>query len=65
MWTKLLGIISVDFDIIDELLNRYSAFIQYQRRNGNMVQYISYFVEFEKAYDLGEMYCTVFSLNLV
>jgi len=29
METKLLGIISVDFDILDQLLFRYSTFLEY------------------------------------
>jgi hypothetical protein len=29
MWTKLLGIVSVDFDMIDRVLDRYSAFVRY------------------------------------
>jgi len=30
---KLLGIISVDFDVIDRLMIRYSAFVRYCKRN--------------------------------
>jgi len=38
-----LGIISVNFDITEQLLNRYSAFIIYWRRNRRLVgQYTSY-----------------------
>jgi len=40
---KLLGIISVDFDVTDQLLIIYSAFIKYFRNNGHtMGQYISH-----------------------
>jgi hypothetical protein len=40
---KLLGIVTVDFDVIDELLINYSAFVRYWRRSGGMMgQYISY-----------------------
>jgi hypothetical protein len=40
---KLLGIISVDFSVTDQLLIRYSAFICYWRKSGSiMEQYISY-----------------------
>jgi hypothetical protein len=43
MQRKLLGIISVDFDITDQLLIIYSAFVKYLRKNGNkMRQSISY-----------------------
>jgi hypothetical protein len=41
--TKLLGIISVDFDIIDWLLIRYSPFVRYWRKNGSVLgHYITY-----------------------
>jgi hypothetical protein len=40
---KLLGITSVGFDITDQLLIRFSAFVRYWRKNGSTVrQYISY-----------------------
>jgi hypothetical protein len=40
---KLLGITSMDFDIIDQLLMRYSIFIKYWRKSGSIMgQYISY-----------------------
>jgi len=32
---KLLGIINVDFDAAGQLLNIYSAFVKYLRKNGN------------------------------
>jgi hypothetical protein len=37
METKLFGIVIVDYNIISELLIKYSAFIRYQRRNGSTV----------------------------
>jgi len=38
-----LGIIDVDFDVIDQLLIRYSEFVWYWRKNGSTLgQYISY-----------------------
>jgi len=50
--TKLLGIISVDFDATGQLLIIYSAFVKYLRRNGNtMKQCKSYFIDFKKSYD--------------
>jgi hypothetical protein len=40
---KLLGIISVGFDVIDQLLIRFFAFVRYWRKNGStMKHYISY-----------------------
>jgi hypothetical protein len=39
---KLLGIISMDFDVTDQLLIRFPAFVRYWRRNwSTMRQYIS------------------------
>jgi hypothetical protein len=34
---ELLGIISLDLNVIDQLLIRYSVFVMYLRRNGNVV----------------------------
>jgi hypothetical protein len=49
---KLLGIISMDFGIINQLLIRYFAFIGYQKKkweyNGTVHQL---FIDFKKAYD--------------
>jgi hypothetical protein len=40
---KLLEIIGVGFDVTDQLLIRYLAFVRYWRKNGStMRQYISY-----------------------
>jgi hypothetical protein len=51
MWMKVLGITIVDFDLLDHLLIRYSAFIRYWKKreyNGTLRQS---FVNFEKARD--------------
>jgi hypothetical protein len=45
---KLLGIISVGFDITDQLLIRFSAFVSYWEYNETVHQI---FVDFKKAYD--------------
>jgi hypothetical protein len=42
---ELLGIINMDFDIIDQLQIRYSAFDRYWGKHGNT------FIDFKKAYD--------------
>jgi hypothetical protein len=43
MQRKLLGIISVDFDVTGQLLIIYSAFVKYLKKNGNtMRQCINY-----------------------
>jgi hypothetical protein len=40
---KLLWIINVGFELIDQLLIRFSAFVRYWRKNGSTLrQYISY-----------------------
>jgi len=39
---KLLGIISSDFNVIYQLLIRYSVFISYCRKSESMWQYNSY-----------------------
>jgi len=63
---KLLGIISVDFNVTDQMLITYSAFVRYWTKkreyNGAVHQL---FADFNKAYQSGEKYCTIFSLNLV
>jgi hypothetical protein len=49
---KLLGTITDDFDVIDQLLIRYSAFVTYWRKwnyNGTVPQL---FINFKKACDL-------------
>jgi hypothetical protein len=42
---KLLGIISVGFNVTDQLLIRFSAFVKYWRKNGSTMR------QFKKAYD--------------
>jgi hypothetical protein len=46
---KLLGIISVSFDIANQLLIRYFAFVRYWRKNETVLQL---FIDLKKAYDL-------------
>jgi hypothetical protein len=52
MWAKLFGNFSDDFDIIEQLLIRYSVFILYWRKkweyNGTVHQL---FIDSEKVYD--------------
>jgi hypothetical protein len=56
---KLLGIISVGFDVTDQLLIRYFAFVRYWRKNETVHQLS---IDLKKAYDsVGERYCAVFS----
>jgi hypothetical protein len=45
---KLLGTISVDFDVTDQLLIRFSAFIRYWRDNETVHQL---YIDLKKAYD--------------
>jgi hypothetical protein len=42
---KLLGIISMGFDVTDQLLIRFSAFVRYWRKKWEL------FIDFKKAYD--------------
>jgi hypothetical protein len=60
MYTKLLGIISMHFDILDQLV------IRYCKRNWSIIQH-QLFRDFKKACDSesGGKYWTIFSLNLV
>jgi len=54
----------VDFDVIDELLITYSAFIKYWiKRVYWTVHWL--FIDFEKSCDSGETYCTISLLRLV
>jgi hypothetical protein len=64
---KLLGIISVDFNVIDQLQIRYFAFVRYWRKNWSaMGLYISYLeISGKPMIQLGGKYYTTFSLNLV
>jgi len=60
-----LGIISVDFDIMDQLLIRYSAFVRYWGEKWEYDRTVhKLFKDFEKACDFGEKYCIIFSMNL-
>jgi hypothetical protein len=63
MKTKLLGIINVDFDAINQL----SAFVRYWRKSGSiMIQYVSYLYTMTMPMSkLGDKSCTIFSLNFV
>jgi hypothetical protein len=61
---KLVGIISVDFDITDQLLITYSSSIKFFRKNGNtMGQYISH--DCKKTDVLGTEVLITFSLLLL
>jgi hypothetical protein len=64
---KLLEIISMDLNVINQLLISYSAFVRYWRKNrGAMEQYISYLQTSRKPMiQLEGKYYTTFSLNLV
>jgi hypothetical protein len=57
----------VDFDVIDQLLIRYFAFVRYWRKYGStMGLYISYLqISVKPMIQLGGKYYTRFSLNLV
>jgi hypothetical protein len=49
---KLLGNINVGFDIIDQLLIRFSAFIRYWRKKWEYNETVhQLFIDFKKAYD--------------
>jgi hypothetical protein len=63
---KLFGITHVGFDVTDQLLIRFSAFVRYWRRDGStMRQYISYSKASRKPLiQLGRKYCTIFSYSL-
>jgi hypothetical protein len=47
---KLLGTISVDFDVTHQLQISFSAFVSYWRKNGNKTVH-QLFIDFKKAYD--------------
>jgi uncharacterized membrane protein len=50
---KLLGIISVAFDVTDHLLIRFFAIISHWRKNGSTNETIhQLFIDFKKYYDL-------------
>jgi hypothetical protein len=48
---KLLEIISVGFDVTDQLLIRSFAFVRYWRKNGSTMRVHQLFVDFKKAHD--------------
>jgi hypothetical protein len=49
---KLLGIISVGFDVTDQLLIRFSAFVRYWRKKWEYNETVhQLFIDFKKAYD--------------
>jgi hypothetical protein len=53
MQSKLLGIISVDFDATGQLLIIYSAFIKYLSKKWEYNEAVhQLFIDFKKAYDL-------------
>jgi hypothetical protein len=60
---KLLRIISVGFDVTDQLLIRFSALVRYWKKNGSTLkQYISYSETSRKPVILsGGKYCKIFS----
>jgi hypothetical protein len=57
----------VNFDVIDQLLIRYSAFIRYWRKNWTIMGvYNSYlYISRSPVTQSGEKYHTIFSLHLV
>jgi hypothetical protein len=64
---NLLGIISVGFDVTDQLQMRFFAYVRCWRRNGSIMrQYISYLQILKKSYNsvMGK-YCTIISLSAV
>jgi hypothetical protein len=49
---KLLGIISVGFDVTDQLLISFSAFVRYGRKKWEYNETVhQLFIDFKKAYD--------------
>jgi len=64
---KLLGIISADFDITDQLLIKYSTIVRYWRKYGNIIRQL--IIDYEKVYDSVSTevwkYSTIFLMNLV
>jgi hypothetical protein len=66
MKTRILGIISVDFDVINQMLLRYSALVRHWRKiRSRMGQYINYLNILRSMTQPGEKYCTLFSLHMV
>jgi hypothetical protein len=49
---KLFGTISVDFDVTDQLLIRFFAFVRYWKKKWEYNQTVhQLFIDFKKAYD--------------
>jgi hypothetical protein len=49
---KLLGIISLGFDVTDQLLMKFSAFVRYWRKKWEYSETVhQLFIDFKKAYD--------------
>jgi hypothetical protein len=48
---KLLGLISVGFDITEQVLIRFSTFVIYWRESGNTMRVYQLFIDFRKACD--------------
>jgi hypothetical protein len=48
---ELLGTISVDFDITDQLLIRFCAFVRYWKKSEYNETVHQLFIDFKKAYD--------------
>jgi hypothetical protein len=67
MQKKLLGTISVDFDVTGELQIIYCVFVKYLRKNENtMRQHISYLYSSRKPMiQLGGRFSIILSLSLV
>jgi hypothetical protein len=66
MQTKLFGIFSMDFDVIDQQLIRYSAFVRLKKKWEYNKTVYKLFIDFKKAYDWLEEKCyTTFSLNFI
>jgi hypothetical protein len=50
---KLLGVINVGFDVTDQLLIRFFAFVRYWRKKWEYNETVhQLFIDFKKAYDL-------------
>jgi hypothetical protein len=64
---KLLGIISVGFDVTDKLLIRFSAFVRYWRKMKFNETVHQPFIDFKKAYDSvrrEELYSTIIEFGV-
>jgi hypothetical protein len=62
---EIIGIISVYFDVIDQPLVRYSAFVKYWRKNGSIMgQYIMLFIDVERTCDSVRSVIVEFSIPM-